>query len=144
MFSFSYPLLYVDRPVSEFEFKAFFPSVQAICLLWLCWYLSFLVFLLFSLHLWSCGCSFVRHFCCIYYSRLNCVNVENSDTYLLTYLLTLWCRIVFEKLIVTQLVKQYPTFFMESEGSLPGSQNPATGPYPEPIGSSSLHRSLSP
>jgi len=26
-------------------------------------------------------------------------------TYLLTYLLTLWCRILFEKLIVTQLVE---------------------------------------
>jgi hypothetical protein len=29
------------------------------------------------------------------------------------------CRIFFEKLIVTQLVKQYPAFFMKSEGSLP-------------------------
>jgi hypothetical protein len=31
-------------------------------------------------------------------------------TYLLTYLLTSWCRILFEKLIVTQLVKKYPAF----------------------------------
>jgi hypothetical protein len=31
-------------------------------------------------------------------------------TYLLTYLLTPWCRILFEKLIVTQLVKKYPAF----------------------------------
>jgi hypothetical protein len=35
-------------------------------------------------------------------------------TYLLTYSLTPWCRI-FEKLIVTQLIKKYP-FFMEPEG----------------------------
>jgi hypothetical protein len=42
--------------------------------------------------------------------------------------LTPWCRILFEKLIVTQLVKKSPAFFIESEGSLPCSQNPATGP----------------
>jgi hypothetical protein len=29
-------------------------------------------------------------------------------TYLLTYSLTPWCRILLEKLIVTQLVKKYP------------------------------------
>jgi hypothetical protein len=31
-------------------------------------------------------------------------------TYLLTYLLTPWCRILFEKLIVTQFVRKYPAF----------------------------------
>jgi hypothetical protein len=51
---------------------------------------------------------------------------------------------VFQKLIVTQLLKQYPTFFMEPEGSLPCSQKPATGPYPDPAKSSSPHRPLSP
>jgi hypothetical protein len=60
------------------------------------------------------------------------------------YLLTTWCRTLFEKLIVTQIVKKYPAFFMEPEGSLPCSQKPATGPYPEPAESSSPHRSLSP
>jgi len=35
---------------------------------------------------------------------------------LLTYLLP-WYRILFEKLIFTQLVKKYPAFFMEPEGS---------------------------
>jgi hypothetical protein len=44
-----------------------------------------------------------------------------------TMLLTPWCRIFFEKLIVTQLVKQH-AFFIEPEGSLPYSQKPATGP----------------
>jgi hypothetical protein len=43
-------------------------------------------------------------------------------TYLLTYSLTHslspWCRILFEKLIVTQLVKKYLAFFTEAEGSL--------------------------
>jgi hypothetical protein len=37
-----------------------------------------------------------------------------------------------------------PAFFMEPEGSLQYSQNPAIGPYPEPAESSSPHRSLSP
>jgi hypothetical protein len=37
---------------------------------------------------------------------------------------------------VTQLVKKYLAFSMEPEGSLPFSQKPATGPYPEPAESS--------
>jgi hypothetical protein len=45
-------------------------------------------------------------------------------TYLLTYLLTPWCRMLFEKLIVTQLVKK-SYFLMEPEGSLPCSHKPA-------------------
>jgi hypothetical protein len=52
------------------------------------------------------------------------------------YLLTLWSRIFFEKLIVIQLIKKYPAFFTEPEGSSPCSQKPATGPYPEPAESS--------
>jgi hypothetical protein len=35
------------------------------------------------------------------------------------------------------------SFFMEPEGSLPCPQKSATGPYPEPVESSSSHRSLS-
>jgi hypothetical protein len=57
--------------------------------------------------------------------------------YLLTYLFIPLCRIFFEKLMVTQLVKQQPAFFMEPEVSLPCSQKPATGPYSEPAESSS-------
>jgi hypothetical protein len=64
-------------------------------------------------------------------------------TYLLTYLLTPWFRIVFEKLIVTQLIKKYPAFFIEPEGILLCSQKPATILYPEPAESSSPHRFLS-
>jgi hypothetical protein len=60
------------------------------------------------------------------------------------YLLTPWCRILFEKLIVTQLIKKNPAFLMEPEASSPCPQKPATGPYPEPAESSSPHRSLSP
>jgi hypothetical protein len=52
-------------------------------------------------------------------------------------------RLLFKKLIVTQLVKKYP-LFMEPEGSLLFSQKPATGLYPEPTESSSPHRSLLP
>jgi hypothetical protein len=45
-----------------------------------------------------------------------------------TYLFTLWCKILSEKLIVTQLVKKYPVFFMKPKISLPCSQKPAIGP----------------
>jgi hypothetical protein len=81
-------------------------------------------------------------------------------TYLLTYLLTYlfthslthslppslppWCRILFGKLIVTQLVKQWPAFFMEPKGLLLCSQKPATGPHPEPAQFSLPHRFPSP
>jgi hypothetical protein len=47
-------------------------------------------------------------------------------------LLTPWCSILFEKLIVTHRVKRYPAYSMELEVSLPCSQKPATGPSPEP------------
>jgi len=60
------------------------------------------------------------------------------------YLLTPWCRILFEKLTVTQPVKEKSVFFMEPEGSLLCSQNPIIGLYPEPDESRSPHRSLSP
>jgi len=64
--------------------------------------------------------------------------------YFLPSLLTAWCRTIFEKLIVTQLVKKHPASFMESDCSLPCSQKSATGPYLEPAESSSPHRSLAP
>jgi hypothetical protein len=54
-------------------------------------------------------------------------------------LLTPWCRTLFEKLIVTQLVKKYPAFFMEPEGSLLCSQKSATRLYPEPAKSTLPH-----
>jgi len=46
----------------------------------------------------------------------------------ITYLTTLWSRVLFEKLTGSQLVKEFPT--------LPTSQVPATCPYPEPDQSS--------
>jgi len=46
--------------------------------------------------------------------------------------------------IIWKAFKKYPAFFMEPEGSLPCSQKPATGPYPELAESSSPHRFLSP
>jgi hypothetical protein len=70
--------------------------------------------------------------------------LESIITYLLTYLLTPWCRILFEKLIVTQIIKKYFAFFMEPEGSSPSSQKPAIRPYPKPAESSSPHPSRSP
>jgi hypothetical protein len=51
--------------------------------------------------------------------------------------LTTWSRVLHEKLTVTQLVKKF-LIFMQLEGSLPCSQQPATGQYPEPD-ESSLH-----
>jgi hypothetical protein len=51
---------------------------------------------------------------------------------------------LFEKRIVTQLIKKYPAFFMEPEGLSLCSQKSTTDPYPEPAESSSPHLSLSP
>ena len=45
-----------------------------------------------------------------------------------SYLLTPWSRVFLEKLIGVQLDKKYPRF-VETEGSLPHSQVPATCPY---------------
>jgi len=63
---------------------------------------------------------------------------------IVTVTITSGCSIFFENSIVTQFVKQYPAFFIESEGSLPCSQKPAARLYPEPAESSSSRRSLSP
>jgi hypothetical protein len=49
-------------------------------------------------------------------------------TYIHTCIHTPWCRTIFVKLIVTQVVKKYPAFCMEPEGSLPSSQKPTVGP----------------
>jgi hypothetical protein len=49
-------------------------------------------------------------------------NVDNS--------LTTWSRVLLEKLIITQLVKKFP--FTEPKGSLLYSQEPTTGPFPQP------------
>jgi hypothetical protein len=46
--------------------------------------------------------------------------------------LTLWSWLLLEKPPVAQLLRKISQQFMESEGSLPFSQEPATGPYPEP------------
>jgi hypothetical protein len=43
---------------------------------------------------------------------------------------------------VTQIIKKYPTFFMEPEGSSLFSHKLATGPYHEPAESGSPHQSL--
>ena len=56
-------------------------------------------------------------------------------TYLLTYLLTPWSRVLLEKLIGSQPIKKFPAFY-GTEGSLPHSQVPATCPYTEPDWSS--------
>ena len=63
------------------------------------------------------------------------VGVSRLFTYLLTHLLTPWCRVLLEKLTGLQLVKKFP-HFMEPESSLPHSQTSATCLYPGPAQSS--------
>jgi hypothetical protein len=49
-----------------------------------------------------------------------------------TYLLTPWSRVLLEKLTGSQIVKKFPAFYMEPEGSLQQSQVPAICPYSDP------------
>jgi len=58
------------------------------------------------------------------------VGVNTGDSFLLTYLLTPWSRVLLEKLTGLQLVKKFP-HFMEPEGSSPHSQAHTTYPYAE-------------
>jgi hypothetical protein len=60
--------------------------------------------------------------CC--FNTLRDKNIQNK-------LLTPHNSVLYEKLIVTQLVTKSPPF-METESSLPSSQEPATSPHPEP------------
>jgi hypothetical protein len=59
-----------------------------------------------------------------YVIHYTCTYTHNENfTYLLTYSLN-GAGIFFEELIVTQLIKQLPAFFMETECSLPCSKSP--------------------
>jgi len=82
----------------------------------------------------------------IKFGNTSCMT-KSKDTFYLIYLLTLslqGAEYYLKKLTVPQLIKKYPAFFMEYEGSSPRSQKPSTGPYLEPAESSLPHRSLSP
>jgi hypothetical protein len=62
---------------------------------------------------------------------------------LITYLVTYsWSRALLEKLAIVQPLKMSQRF-MEPEGSLPPSQEPSAGPYPEPDRSNPHHPILS-
>jgi len=65
-------------------------------------------------------------------------NSHHLFTYVLTYLLTPWSRVLFEKLTSFQPVKKFPTFYgtQRFKGSITHSQVPFTCPYPEPAWSS--------
>jgi len=60
---------------------------------------------------------------------------------ILHIILTPWSRVLFEKLIVSQLVKTIPAFY-GAHRSLPCWQEPATGPYRQPDQSSSHTHAL--
>jgi len=60
------------------------------------------------------------------------------DGYGIVEVLTPWSRIVFEKLIVTQLVKEIPTFYATWRLITVFTRAHTTGPYPGP-GASSPH-----
>jgi len=73
-------------------------------------------------------------------SFINCtLHLKLQLTYLLTYSLT---HSMVQNIIL-KAYQIYPTFFMEPEGSSPCSQKPASGPYPQPLESSSPHPYLS-
>jgi hypothetical protein len=59
-------------------------------------------------------------------------HIESKCDYNLLYQLTLWSRVLLEKLIVAQLVKKFPAF-MAPEGSLPCPQDPAIEPCSQPV-----------
>jgi hypothetical protein len=58
-------------------------------------------------------------------------------------LLTPWCRIFLQNLSLS-VSKNILIYLRNLKGSLPYSQKPPIGPYPEPAESSSPHRSQSP
>jgi hypothetical protein len=70
--------------------------------------------------------------------RHNCCWPQSCEdnTYLLTYVRS-WA--LPEKLLIVQPFRNFPASFKEPEGSSPCSQEPSTGPYPEPVQSSPYH-----
>jgi hypothetical protein len=53
---------------------------------------------------------------------------KEMATYVSFHLHTAWCRILFEKLIVTQLVKKYPVFFWNQKFHYRGHRSPPLDP----------------
>jgi hypothetical protein len=66
------------------------------------------------------------------------ISIFISETYLLTYGAEPFLR-------SCQLCSPSgtPQYFMEPDGSIPCSQEPSTGPYPEPYQSNPLHPTVS-
>jgi hypothetical protein len=68
---------------------------------------------------------------------------KNKILHYVNFQLNPHSRVLLEKLVVAQLLHKFPNF-MELEGSLQSSQNPATGPYPDGKESSPFHPSPHP
>jgi len=69
-------------------------------------------YVIWNAFLWFCIPRCLQSSCT--FDKIRCYKANTQTASSCIYLLTPWCRTLFEKLIITQLIKQYPAFFMEN------------------------------